>query len=628
MANPADKARKALLNREKRQGLYFLAEFRKIADRLKADIDITLKDIEQSRKDNDGVISPGLISRNLRLNSLLNQITAEINSMAAKFADKVADGQAAAVDIAKNQMRDTPEIAADLQLFDSEATKELIGIGGDGGALAKHFERLGPAVTRSVVDELTYGIGAGLSNQAIAKAITNAIGAGIVRAMTIARTETNRAYREASRKFYDETPDVIGWRWMSALDLRTCPVCWRMHGTVSKTSVKFGSHPNCRCVMVPVFADSEDVETGSAAFAKLTPAQQKTILGPRRLEMYNDGARLRDFVETYKSNFGTGRRVKTIANTTFKRTGPAPAPKPIAKPTPAATTPKPTLSAPEFNAAAIRTDFVKNARPANFVDNREPLRLEYRKAADEYWAGWGSKREDDAGRRALEARTVAKAAYDAEVDRIAAFIKKDRAALRPADPIRLTKEKVKGFPKKKRPEDTNPAFYAQQMDDGIAGFEGLVDRKAWPDPKPLTFTNVRGRASYWGREVKVDFGSNDAVKTTVHEISHGLEMENPANLKAANDFLNFRTPGEKPVKLNKLYKGYGYRADEIARPDKFTNAYIGKQYGTLGNQYATEVISMGFERLYEDPLAFALEDPGYFDFIITIARGEKWLMPK
>jgi SPP1 gp7 family putative phage head morphogenesis protein len=342
MTTPADRARKTLLDREKRQGVYFVREFRKIQQRLEKQIDETLIDIEAGRL--AGEISPGLIARNLRLNKLLNAVTAEIEKMAPAFGGVIGLGQKQAIETARRQMSQTPEIGADLQFFDSEATKKLIGIAGNGQPLAKVFAKLATPIRQAVFDALFAGIATGSSNPVIAREINKALGTGAAAAMTIARTETNRAYREASREFYKETPAVIGWRWMSARDLHTCVICWRNHGRVFKNSVKMGTHPNCRCVMVPVFAGEAEVETGSKLFAKLTAAQQKTILGPRRFDLYNQGARLSDFVEPYKSPFGPGQRIKSLDRVTFKpRGGPAPQPKPPAPKPAARVTPPPAL---------------------------------------------------------------------------------------------------------------------------------------------------------------------------------------------------------------------------------------------------------------------------------------------
>lgn len=355
MNKNAERARRALLEREARQTVFFIKEFKTVQKRIEADIDATLKAIDEQKA--AGEISGSTVARNLRLNEILKQVRTEIRAMSATLAAVVENGQRSGVKIAKAQAAETPRIQAGLNYFDSDATKKLIGIAGDGQPLRQIFDKLAPTIGDAVVAELTNGVATGLSTRAIAQNINNAVGRGTVNAMTIARTETNRAYREASRGYYDETPGVIGWRWQAALDLRTCVICWAQHGRVFKTAQKMATHPNCRCVMVPVFAGEPQQETGSKIFKALSPAQQKTILGPRRFDRYNDGARLADFVGTYKNAFGPGRRVKPLSEVKYKSIGGlAPEPKPIIKP---AVTPKPAslAAAPaevDFNFASIQ----------------------------------------------------------------------------------------------------------------------------------------------------------------------------------------------------------------------------------------------------------------------------------
>jgi hypothetical protein len=90
--------------------------------------------------------------------------------------------------------------------------------------------------------------------------------------------------------------------------------------------------------------------------------------------------------------------------------------------------------------------------------------------------------------------------------------------------------------------------------------------------------------------------------TVLHEISHRLETvygsENNAGLRpietATSSFVRRRAGDEKPQKLKDLYPDYAYDEHEMARPDKFVDAYIGKLYS--GN--TTEVLTMGMEMLW------------------------------
>jgi hypothetical protein len=67
-----------------------------------------------------------------------------------------------------------------------------------------------------------------------------------------------------------------------------------------------------------------------------------------------------------------------------------------------------------------------------------------------------------------------------------------------------------------------------------------------------------------------------------------------------------------------------FRDDEEGRKDKFDNVYdelsayyVGKDYG----QGATEIVSMGLELLYNNPILFAKKDPEYLKYILGILDG-------
>ncbi len=328
-STPGDKARNQLLSLEQRRQAAVFVEFAKIRKRLDAELLDLLARIAKQRK-MDGNASPGLLIQKARLNEMLDAIDAEINKSAAKFAKITETAQRSAIDIAKAQAEATPGLQSNLFLFDAEATSELIGIAGDGSPLGKHFAKIARPARQAMFDALFFGIAAGKPNAFVAREVRDAIGGTAAHAMTIVRTETNRAYRESSRKAYAAAPGVIGWRWLAATEATPppCPICWANHGRIFATKTKFGTHPNCRCTMVPVFEGDALVQTGPEIFAELTAAQKRAILGPGRLELYMQGAELRDFVESTKTTFGIGRRVKPISRTTFKRLKPEPAPTP------------------------------------------------------------------------------------------------------------------------------------------------------------------------------------------------------------------------------------------------------------------------------------------------------------
>lgn len=129
------------------------------------------------------------------------------------------------------------------------------------------------------------------------------------------------------------------------------------------------------------------------------------------------------------------------------------------------------------------------------------------------------------------------------------------------------------------------------------------------------------RAHYkLGRNVML-LARNENAGVVVHEAGHWVEDHSSNIHQAVLDFLIRRTTGpdgkrEALVSLRRL-TGRAYKSDEVARPDKFGNPYVGKAYR---NDRATEVLSMGLQQMYEDPTRFASSDADYFDAIWAIVR--------
>jgi hypothetical protein len=114
-------------------------------------------------------------------------------------------------------------------------------------------------------------------------------------------------------------------------------------------------------------------------------------------------------------------------------------------------------------------------------------------------------------------------------------------------------------------------------------------------------------------------------RVIAHELGHILEFNNASVREAALAFLERRTRGEPLELMSKLVPESGYEPYERARGDKFRDPYIGKDYGAAR---WTEVVSMGLEYMFRDPLAFAREDPDMFDFIYDLLRGKPDARPR
>jgi hypothetical protein len=124
------------------------------------------------------------------------------------------------------------------------------------------------------------------------------------------------------------------------------------------------------------------------------------------------------------------------------------------------------------------------------------------------------------------------------------------------------------------------------------------------------------------------FGMKTATQTTVHELGHAIEYRKPGVQKAALAFLEYRLNGEPEVDFKDVPGGQEM-AGEKGRKDHFdrhfeaTSAYYcGKQYYEKDGSKSpgTEVLSMGLEALFRDPVSFMRDDPEYAQFVVAMLR--------
>jgi SPP1 gp7 family putative phage head morphogenesis protein len=148
----------------------------------------------------------------------------------------------------------------------------------------------------------------------------------------------------------------------------------------------------------------------------------------------------------------------------------------------------------------------------------------------------------------------------------------------------------------------------------------LVRAEVRPNGLGLTELPRGGRAYASGRSIFVN--EDTSVSVIVHEIVHHLEFNHPDVLKKTVAFLNRRAGKGVPLKrLSEISKNRGYKSDELAWEDEFAkrggSPYTGKFY----QNKATEILTMGIERMMRDPLDFYKKDPEYFNFLLEIFHG-------
>jgi SPP1 gp7 family putative phage head morphogenesis protein len=299
--------------------------WQRIQDRLK-ELDAEYKVIKAI----DGRPSWEWIYESNRLKAFRAQVERELSQFAEYAEQTVRAEQQAAIGAAGQQAQKVVKAMVGTETgwnaFDPGAVEALVGLSQADSPLHQLLLSIQADGAQGAEDALVQGMLLGQNPRDVAGALKSALGIGLSRALTIARTETLRAHREATRASYRANNDLVGgWIWHSAADGRTCGCCWAMHGTEHKLDEELNGHPNCRCAMVPVLklpewmtpppGDPRVTNKGVDLFAKLPADQQIRVLGPAKWMAWKDGKfTLTDLVGVRESPvWGSMRVEKSLA---------------------------------------------------------------------------------------------------------------------------------------------------------------------------------------------------------------------------------------------------------------------------------------------------------------------------
>lgn len=311
--------------------------------RLQGDLEALHEHVEAQRAAGARV-SPSWLHRQSRYLELQASLGRELTGL-AQHVGSIIDAQTfAAITLADEHAKGLVEtslgptppgvtpVQASWARLNPHAVKAALAYQAPGSPLHALLAGLAPDGARAVGEVITTGIAAGYNPRKMARQVSRAFGVQTTRALTITRTETLRAYREASRQSYEANPRLVtGWRWVSALDRRTCAACWAMHGSEHKVDEQLDGHPNCRCVMAPLTPSWADIgrgagvdlgdlpnrklgDPGPVIFDRLDTATKLHVLGPGKLKLLEQGElELGDVVTRSSSRaWGTMRREASI----------------------------------------------------------------------------------------------------------------------------------------------------------------------------------------------------------------------------------------------------------------------------------------------------------------------------
>lgn len=170
---------------------------------------------------------------------------------------------------------------------------------------------------------------------------------------------------------------------------------------------------------------------------------------------------------------------------------------------------------------------------------------------------------------------------------------------------------------------TNKGAMQEQRNNLEKVFNGVVSPDVFNNA-PMNIKSTAGRAYHNFSTIHIS--ADSSVSTAIHETMHHIEEHSPRVLLNSLAFAKLRTENEKTVSLKSIYPDVKYGRNEICKKDKFFSAYCGKLYVTnkkdgYAQSRASEIMSMGVQRLYENPIKFAKEDREYFDFVIANLKG-------
>ena len=291
--------RTALMAREAEAFEALTREWRRLEDAIESDLEVVARDIAEMQVDNrriDALALLGLAS--------FTRLLARLREAGRRF------GQNAAGLIRQDQaafIRAGLTDAADaLALYDVAVSPLPPSLSGVTPGLASN------GATIESLTATSWEVGArnllsraielgvrGLAASALLTGLRDALALGLQHTLTVTRSETWTAYRGAQDAQYRDSGVVRAYRRLSRRDANTCIGCLAADGWIYPEGDDFESHPNCRCVKVPILVGREAPEypTGAEWLASQTDARQRAILGPGRYRLYKQGKPFGDFAK-------------------------------------------------------------------------------------------------------------------------------------------------------------------------------------------------------------------------------------------------------------------------------------------------------------------------------------------
>jgi hypothetical protein len=256
---------------------------------------------EMARRSAEETITEQLVRRSERFESLRKQMEEQAASFAEDAARIIADAQADALEAGMQSARFAISASASaaygitFNRLNISAVEAMIGFAGDGSPLWTLLLKDFGAAVDGLIRALVTGVATGQGVNKIIRAMIDGFGMGLDRAILIARTETQRAYRMGAAAQYRESGVVTGFMRLVKKE-GACLGCLLLDGETFELKDEMDDHPNGRCVAVPIVrgVDPPEWEKGPEWLKKQSEEKQRAIMGDKRYELWKSGVPLED----------------------------------------------------------------------------------------------------------------------------------------------------------------------------------------------------------------------------------------------------------------------------------------------------------------------------------------------
>jgi len=318
-----DDYRRALLANEAGRMSDMAARWLQVERSLEASIQALTQEAAALRASGQG-LSRSDLYRLERYQALLAQAYAESRKFVAFMDEALADARqnAAKMGVESSQALiresylEAGRVVARFDLLPVEAIEAIAGATMPGSPLYDVLMNAYSSGVQTATENLLRAVAKGTNPRQTAQEMANDLAAPLNKALLIARTEQNRAFRTAATEQMKASGVVDGWIWRCALQERTCLSCLAMDGSEHDLDEDLNDHPSGRCFKQPKIKGLEplQVQTGAAWFDTLDQDTQARMMGPQRFEAWSSGQfSFKDMAKTETTDdWGTEVRLATL----------------------------------------------------------------------------------------------------------------------------------------------------------------------------------------------------------------------------------------------------------------------------------------------------------------------------